>query len=328
MPDQFESLFAGLRAETLPEVRPPGTAAVHRTVRRRRTTRSMAGATAVLAAAGAFAVGGLPEREHRTVPDDPMTRLTAAAQRAVDERLPDRAEQAAGLVTGGTVKNLPVLTSGVYVLAIACGGVGVLAVTVTSSTSAGPSPQGGADVSCAANPRVTTMRLDLNLDSELTVSLRGDDAAVQGDAVYSLAVAHDEDEESTSADPQSSWNAGRAAGLLPSGGSISPTRITTELPSQTSRMRPEAGNYEFRMACAGPGSVSVKVQRVKLRDGRRDGTGKVLAEEQVSCIDIDPRQSDSIITVDLSQGAELAVTVTPDKAARNRAGFAYFLARL
>ncbi|HWS33910.1 MAG TPA: hypothetical protein VN408_14355 [Actinoplanes sp.] len=51
--DHLEVLFADLRSDTLPAVRPPGTAAVRQTVRRRRTGRAMLSvAAAVLLIAG------------------------------------------------------------------------------------------------------------------------------------------------------------------------------------------------------------------------------------------------------------------------------------
>lgn len=55
--DHLEALFAGLRADTLPDVRPPGTEAVRRTVRRRRTGRAvLSAAAAVLVIAGGIGV--------------------------------------------------------------------------------------------------------------------------------------------------------------------------------------------------------------------------------------------------------------------------------
>ncbi|MEV8509919.1 hypothetical protein AB0368_34545 [Actinoplanes sp. NPDC051475] len=326
MPDQIESLFAGLRAETLPQVRPPGIAAVHRTVRRRRTARSVAGATAVLAAAGAFAAMGLPEHDQRKAPDDRMARLTAAAQRAVGEQVPDRGgHAAAGPVTGGTVENVPGLTAGSYIVAVACAGAGVLTLAVTRSDGENPMALGGQVVSCATDPQAATMPFQLPVDGELTVSLHGDDQAAR-EAAYSLVVARaGAADQSAPVDPESSWNAGRAAQVLSSGGHFQPERMTTERPAQTTQAVRQAGEYEFRMACAGPGSVVVRLQQLAVRDGRISDAGGVLSDEVVSCTDVDPRAADGSTTVVLPKNATLAVTVTPDEAARNRAGFAYYL---
>jgi outer membrane lipoprotein SlyB len=60
MPDQLEEMFAELRTQTVPQVRPPGAEAARRTVRQRRArtrTTVLAGAVLVMIAGAAIGVG-------------------------------------------------------------------------------------------------------------------------------------------------------------------------------------------------------------------------------------------------------------------------------
>ncbi|MFI7598367.1 hypothetical protein [Actinoplanes sp. NPDC049681] len=327
MPDQFESLFAGLRTETLPQVRPPGIAAAHRTVRRRRTTRSVATATAVIAVAGTFAAAGLPDRGDRDDSAERIDRLVVAAQRAVGQQTArQNGLPAEGPVAARTSQQFAGLTAGSYTLVLACGGVGVLTLAVRLAGDAAPTDLGGQVVSCAARPKAASMQFRLPADGTVAVSLQGDDQAA-GHAGYSLVVTRTgAADQSAPVDPESSWNAGRAAAVLSSGGRYQPERMTTERLTQTGQAVRQAGEYEVRMACAGPGAVDVRLQQVAVHDGRIGGTGSVVWDEQVECTDVDPRAADGSTTVVLPDNAALAVTVIPDQAARNRAGFAYVLA--
>src|SRR5687767_4615156 len=104
MPDQLDTLFADLRAETLPRTRPPGVTAVRRTVRRRRC-RKVAGATLALAAVagGGYAYQVLPGRS--TAPADTPAGREAVAIEAVRLGRPQHPSllSGSGTVTGGVI---------------------------------------------------------------------------------------------------------------------------------------------------------------------------------------------------------------------------------
>jgi hypothetical protein len=89
VPDQLEELFADLRADTLPRVRPPGTQAARHTVRRRRTTRTVATAAVVLAAAGGLIASNLQlAKERQAPPAERQNNPVDTAKRALDTQLP------------------------------------------------------------------------------------------------------------------------------------------------------------------------------------------------------------------------------------------------
>ncbi|GGQ67336.1 hypothetical protein [Couchioplanes azureus] len=323
MPDQFEALFAGLRAETLPRVRPPGPVAARGTVRRRRTTRTVVAASAVLAVAGTVAAVGLPR--HQETPAERHDRLTAAARRAAGEQgTAPNGRILVGPVTPGSTERFPDLSAGSYTLAVACAGSGTLTVSVTLSAAAGSTDLGGQVASCALEPRAARMEIRLPVDGELTVGLRGDPAAAE--AVYSVMVAPDEAaDRAVPVDPQSVWNADRAAQLLVASGLSRPERMTTERPGGSTTQRVErTASYELRMVCAGLGNVTVTVRPAVAENPLRPRAGTLLSET-VACTDVDPQVVYAGSALELTEDTEVQVSITADEQASNRAGFAYAL---
>jgi hypothetical protein len=124
--DQLEYLFADLRADTMCEVRPPGTLAARSTLRRRRTRRTV-GAAAFLVVAGAGGVSATlalsPQGEHV----EPADR--AAALAGVD---PDAPRSVRGVAQSGVV-GTEVMVAGTYTLAVACVGRGWVNVTLRNA---------------------------------------------------------------------------------------------------------------------------------------------------------------------------------------------------
>ena len=126
MTDQLEYLFADLRADTMCEVRPPGAVAARRTLRRRRTNRTV-GAAAFLVVAGAGGVTATMALSPRSEQVEPADR--AAALAGVD---PDAPDSVRGVARSGVV-GTEVMVAGTYTLAVACVGRGWVSVTLRSA---------------------------------------------------------------------------------------------------------------------------------------------------------------------------------------------------
>ncbi|OJF14250.1 hypothetical protein [Couchioplanes caeruleus] len=319
MPDQFDTLFADMRAETLPQVRPPGPAAARDTVRRRRTTRTVVAASAVLAVAGTLTAVGLSTQ--RETPAERLDRLTAAAQKSVGDKGSAEGFAVIGSASPESTERFPDLSPGRYTVAVGCGGSGTLTMSVTLTAAAGSTDLGGQVASCAAEPTAARMEVQLPVDGELTVALHADQAA--GDAVYVMMVARNEEaDQAVPVDPESTWNADRAAQVLSSGGGR-PVRMTTERPGRPTTQRVgAAGEYRLRMVCAGPGNITVTMAG-PVENPLRPHEATLLSRT-VACTDVDPEPV--IVGVGLEKNTEVTVTVTADGQAHNKAGFAYVLA--
>jgi hypothetical protein len=148
MTDQIERLFADLRAETLPTVRPPGTAPLRSAVRRRRAALSGAAAIMVLALAGGLALANRPgsdpappaaPRSDAPVHDGlTLESRVATALEIDDSDLPEPGE----IITNtgyGAQESRRELLGGAYEVRMVCWGSGSMDVTV-SSAAVGAAP--------------------------------------------------------------------------------------------------------------------------------------------------------------------------------------------
>lgn len=320
MPDQLEELFAELRTGTLPRVRPAGVDAARNTVRRRRTTKRVAAATALLTVAGGTAVIGLDRRMPELIPA--ASNETNAMQAVAN--LGDR--KAGGLVADAVPVGFRDVPAGSYMLAVACAGSGVLTVRVAlRRTDSSTQDLGGQVVSCATDPSPATMLFRLQEDGLVAVTVAGDEQA-RGNAAYAVALMTNEDVNNSPLPSQESqFNAQRAADLLGVSTSLNPQQLTTENGSQTMVTSAEAGEYSLRLACAGPGLVNFKMEELRTTDGKPEVIGATLADEAVDCLDEDPQTYDTLVTVVIPADAGYVVTVNPDEGARNQAGLAFVL---
>lgn len=140
MTDQIEELFADLRAETLPTVRPPGTEPLRRAARRRRTALSSAAAVAVLAVAGLVAVirpdqGSVPAvtpaSEAPTYTGETLKARVAKALEIGDSEPPVLGEIITDTGRGPKQSSLALL-GGTYDVRMVCYGSGSMTVSVIS----------------------------------------------------------------------------------------------------------------------------------------------------------------------------------------------------
>lgn len=167
MTDQLEYLFADLRADTMCEVRPPGTAAARRTLRRRRTNRTV-GAAAFLVVAGAGGVGATMAISPRSEQVEPADR--AAALAGIDS---DAGKSVRGVARSG-VAGTEVMVAGTYTLAVACVGRGWVSVTLRGAQG----QISEARTRCSQGQQLNVaVEFDLPSEEPVTTEVRADDEA-------------------------------------------------------------------------------------------------------------------------------------------------------
>ncbi|MET8148374.1 hypothetical protein ACIBSW_27420 [Actinoplanes sp. NPDC049668] len=334
MPDQLEALFADLRAETLPRVRPPGAEAARHTVRRRRArTRNAAAATVALAVAGGLIATRLPQTEER--PAERLTDLVASARRALEDQLPKLAGRlTTGVVTGHRRLTFADLRPGGYTLAVTCAGSGTVTIDIEQvRSSEEPRVLGVQTVSCGRTPAVAIMTFRLTKTGPVAISASGD-AGAAGSAGYALElgdgdgasdylpgsdVLHSDD---AVASDESAENSGRAADMLTTGHELTPLRVTTEqmrARREVSYLPP--GKFELRIVCAGPGTLNLLVAAVP-PGGVVSGEHYALMSRHTPCQEATPLTVHADV-LSLPNSQSLVIIAVPDPAARNRAGWAF-----
>ena len=167
MTDQLEYLFADLRADSKCDVRPPGAIAARRTLRRRRTNRTV-GAAAFLVVAGAGGVTATMALSPRADQIEPADR--AAALAGVDPNAPHALRGVARSEVIGT----EVMVAGTYTLAVACVGRG----WVNVSLRRGEEQISEARTHCSQGQQLNVLVVfTLTSDGPVTTELRADDEA-------------------------------------------------------------------------------------------------------------------------------------------------------
>jgi hypothetical protein len=197
MPESLREAFFQFRLDAPAEIEVPGTAAVRRTVGRRRTTRMGALALLLVGAVGGVGyAGGMaggasnePASSADGGPAAPADRTTSGSLYAAVARnaLPSYSSQ----VTGGSGALMSDMLdvsegeyrAGSYTLAVVCAGTGsVRAIFTVNATAVAQT------VTCSAAPRVVSIDLDaLVAGTEISVVLVPDDAAIRS-AGFAYAV--------------------------------------------------------------------------------------------------------------------------------------------
>ncbi|WP_436524097.1 hypothetical protein [Actinoplanes sp. HUAS TT8] len=298
MTDQFEQLFADLRADTIPRILPPGSEAARGTVRRRRTRRTAmtgVGLVAVVAAGAALALPSPPQQA------DP------ASGQLSQETLDDFAGRAArqlgsydGTVTAFagqvlTTKRVP----GDYEVALVCAGVaGMVNLTVA-----------GIDQPVSCGTQLTTIHVPVTVtesNPEVTIDVAPDAVAA---GRYGLAFSvrmTDGAKGDLTGDAQeavgTSNDNGGGAAFLDGVIGIQDDSVG-------------AGRYTLALACAGAGSVTVKVGNQKMHE---DGSEPIKTYQR----DCDGTAAEFDIT--LPPGTTGAtIDALPSGDAENQAAVAY-----
>jgi hypothetical protein len=298
MTDQIERLFEDLRADTMPRIVPPGSAAARGTVRHRRIRRTaMAGAgLAVVVAAG---LGfGIPSHVRPPAPAAaplPQAELDVLAKAAATQiglhdgdRYGGTATAPAGRVI--TIKRVP----GTYEIVTACGGeAGNVTVNVSGNTWTLP---------CAPKPAPAHLTMTVTAaDPEITLDATPDATARGRYALaYSMQLSED-DQKQLSYDAMAVVGSGDDFGS--SGGFLG-----SELNVQDETVK--AGKYVFTFACAGGGWIKIEIAN----------------EDMTRAIKTYQKGCDGKATgfdVDIPTGATAVVMVTPSPYAENQAAVAW-----
>jgi hypothetical protein len=318
--DQLEDLFADLRADTLTQVRPPGAAAVRRTVHRRRTTKAVGGAAfvAVIAAGGigSHLLGPLPfgrggEPDPATLAKRQSRAATAVGLGGEDKRQTPRSMQgiaAAGVIATG------LLAAGTYTLRLACAGPGRLTALFRVKAAPGVTAQlvDSSTPDCAASePVVQTFALAENAAIEAALRPDGDAAARAGYA-FTLTL-HDLDRQRLSDEVAGRLRPDSGKALYETAG---PMLSDTAGPIRNTTL--STGRYRLRYACSGVGAVRVTV-------GVR-GAGRVsTTSTTVACGSSGPVTT---FPFEIRPGDTLATAVEPDLDALGQSAYAELLERV
>lgn len=330
MTDRIQRLLELARADALRDVRPPGTAEVRRTVRRRRGLAAGAGAATAVAAVAAASVlltgpqpDGLPQAGPSTSAEvlfpDPLPspgteteRRAAAAYAALGDREATPWVMATnGTVEPGYVNHVNDIPAGLYELAVFCVGEGTADVLVKASDAGDEKLAAGA-VTCSADSQPARLTVRQPVDGYLRVFLSGDPAASAGSA---FAFRFARTDPVATAGPDTSVNAAAAAEA------VSGTAVTTET-DKTVEKPLRAGKYRVSFACRGAGKLTFTVRSAAvLRDGTVTTNGRVeltVDRKCTSAVTITPD-----VPVTLTADAAITITAAADDAARDRAGWAY-----
>ncbi|WP_328464887.1 hypothetical protein OHA21_42045 [Actinoplanes sp. NBC_00393] len=323
MTDQIEELFADLRAETLPTVRPPGTEPLRKAVRRRRAVLSGATAIAVLAVAGLVAVIRPAE--------SPMPAVTPASEAPTysSEQLKLRVAQALDISepdapglgeiitdTGSGPKQFSgAVLGGTYDVRMVCYGTGSMEVSVISG-NVGSEPAAVVTPVPCENTRETVLTVPVVLaraSSTLMVQVVPD-VAGPGRAAFGWQAELAQSDKSY-------WQqqAGKAFGDDTSASIGSGSEFLSDGGTGYEQPDIEPGRYRVRAVCIGFGTVELSV-------GPAAGGGfpEYADEVAVSCSP-DAPSAGSVTYTASSKG--LYYDVTPDAGARHRSAVATVLER-
>lgn len=336
MNDQFDKLFANLRTQTLHEIRPPGTDAARRTVRRRQGIVTSIGAVvAVGAVVSAMAVAGghLPNggaaaapsaspdfSEFPPQPDPAQAARMAAAERAMGdpEKLPWVMATTGVMTDDGYENHVNDMPADDYQLFVYCVGKGTVDVVVKAGNY-GDTKLAAGTVACAETPVPGQLTVRQPVDGYLRIFMRGDRRAAgkAGFAFKFVRTAELKDPASAA----STANANAAAQLLAGAGVPGAKKVTTESDKTLDEPRP-AGNYLASFACAGPGKVSFIVRSAKtLRDGTVATDGQTRTAVTHECTAAGKFTKN--VAMSLPGDSAFTITAEADAAARNKAGWAY-----
>ncbi len=348
MPDRTDELvrelFADLRADELPAVRPPGVPAVRRTVRRRRTTVS-AGATglAVVAVAGFALAAARPgpgdseaaaDRPGRPLPAADLQQLAYRADAALEQQggvdpLNDEShlimQRSTVLDSEAPAPQSHRLRAGQYKAELRCAGAGKVGYTFRWSPERADRTVdrsrsvvvGTGQAMCYETPTAYSLPFTVTGTGRVEVVLSPTDGAV-GHAGFAYQVVR-----FVEASAESDRNATAAADHLraryPGTGPVS---MATRHDHLSTNGIPSPASETMPVTCLGPGTIRVEVFTGRVDDrGRVTERGTTLADQEVSC-----RSTPGVAVLALGGSVRdslLVISVKPDPAARNRAGFAY-----
>jgi hypothetical protein len=299
--EEFEDLFADLRAEAIRRVRPPGADRVRRTVRRRRAiTVAVAGVLLVMLG-GTVVLLGFPARPTVPASRDPLTeaeldRLTGVADRAVTASNPGPAVFSRRGPVDGLFDATEQIFLGEINLQVACAGTG----SVTLLVRGNPGPESGTTerpelarltAPCSAEPLPAGTSFVLGQFLNLTVELV-DAGSARGRAGFAYRATSDTGEpESRSSDSNNPTSAlGLPEELPPGSGWGGGVDVTGR---SSTDWQPLKGHFRLALACAGTGSLHVTV---RLARSAADPEGTVTGTKKFDATcEYPPKRQDFVV---------------------------------
>jgi hypothetical protein len=268
VPEDFEDLFADLRADAISRVRPPGVERVRRTVRRRRTTTAAVAGVLLVVLGGTVALLGFPSRPTLPAHRDPLTqsdlkRLTGVAERAVTAGNPGPAVFARRSSVVGDFTATEQIFLGRINLQVACAGTGSVTLLVRGNPGSENTTTERTEVArltarCSAEPLPVGTTFVLDQWPNITVDLVDADTA-QGRAGFAYRATSDIGKAVGKNEPNNPTEALDLSSELPPGsGPGGDARVASRRIS--SDWDPLNGDFRLALACAGTGSLRVTVR--------------------------------------------------------------------
>lgn len=316
--DQLEKLFSDLRAEALPQVRPPGAGAARRTVRRRRGVTSVAAALAVLVVVAGLAAG---LRDSRSPANQPMSGATSLAWF-------DTAAKAVGLdpdepVMGGGMKEgrtgIRAAVGGRYEAQVACVGYGSVTVTFVAAAGGYPSETSRVVLACGRPAKTAATSFTVpGLEGKVLASYVADDeASGRATVAYRLRLA-EADRLRLQDLANAAFKGHTPRNAMPSWGSF--------LDDETGGGRDAAdpGRYRVSAVCAGTGVGKVLLTVSAVPDRGRATT---VARTTLSC-GMTPKVTSVIFAIPKTPALALETALNPSLPARGQSAADVRLERL
>lgn len=333
MAEEFEDLFAALRADTMPRVRPPGVARVRRTVRRRRAATATFAGVLLVVLGGTVALLGLPAGH------PPSTAAGALSQTELDHLtgLADRAVTAGNpgptvFARRGPVAGLVTATEQVYLgeinLQVACAGSGSVTLLVRGTPGSESGSTTRTEVArlvaaCTAEPLPAGTTFVLGQFVDITVELV-DTGSARDRAGFAYRATSDTGAPAAAGSEASDPTAAlRLPERLPAGSGWGGGGAVSTRPVSTGWEWLD-GDFRLAVACAGTGTLRVTVRQASRADDP-DGSVVASAAYRLSCR-YPPRRED--LAIGVIRDRQVDLTLAYEAASPAPANVAYqFLAR-
>jgi hypothetical protein len=301
--EQFEDLFAELRADTMRRVRPPGADHVRRTVRRRRTTTAAFAGVLLVVLGGTVALLGFPSRHPAPTAADTLSqaeldRLTGVADQAVQAANPGPAVFSRRGPVVGLVSATEQIYLGEITLQLACAGTGAVTLLVRGtpggeSTSAERAEVARLTARCSAQPRPAGTTFVLGQYLDITVELVDADSA-RGRAGFAYRATSDTGQPAARGETNNPTSALRLPEPLPAGSAWGGSGTLAARVVDTG-WEPLDGDFRLAVACAGTGTLRVLVRQAR---NAADPEGTVVGKQSfAAACQYPPKRQDFVLGV-------------------------------
>jgi hypothetical protein len=300
--EQFDDLFARLRADTMRQIQPPGVDRVRRTVRRRRTATAAFAGVMLVVLGGTVALLGFPSRFTTPAAGDRLTqteldRLTGVADRAVTAGNPGPTVFSRRGPVIGVIKAIEQPYVGEINLQVACAGSGAVTLLVrgipgSESGATAPVEVARLTTRCSADPLPAGTTFVLGKFLEVSVDLV-DNQDAQGRAGFAYRATSDTGRPvAAGSEANHPTSALRLPDPLPPGSAWGGSGEVTDRRLDTG-WEPLNGDFRLAVACAGVGVLHVTVRQAR---SATDPDGTVISRKTFDAMcQYPPRRQDFVI---------------------------------